>query len=158
MSDQPDELLNENNLNSHLERFKKICQESGLRITHQRLEVYQEVVNTPEHPDVEHVFKRIRKRLPTISLDTVYRTLTTLEDHGIICRVDPTAGRIRFDANPKNHHHFICTQCGKIQDIYLKPDECLSSPEEAKHAGIIETLHLQVRGVCNQCLSENEEA
>ena len=158
MYDHSNESLTENDPDKHLERFKEICQESGLRITHQRLEVFREVVNTPEHPDVEHVFKQIRKRLPTISLDTVYRTLTTLEDHGIISRVDPTGGRIRFDANSEDHHHFICMRCGKIQDIYLKSDECLSSPEEAKQAGKIDSLHIQVRGICNQCLKENEEA
>jgi len=132
-----------------LERLGKACRDAGLRMTHQRLEIFREIAVTDEHPDAETIFNRVRERLPTVSLDTVYRTLASLEQMGLLSRVDPTGGRARYDANCDSHHHFICTQCGSIDDVYLNED--IPLPEGIEDLGSAESLHLQVHGVCNQC-------
>ncbi|QBG49112.1 transcriptional repressor [Verrucomicrobia bacterium S94] len=134
-----------------LERLTEVCRANGLRMTHQRMEVFREVACTGEHPDADSIFKRVRKRLPTISHDTVYRTLASLEDTGLISRVDPTCGRARFDANTDEHHHYICTRCGKITDIYL--DAFPALPEGIENLGEVVSLHLQVHGICRNCKS-----
>ena len=72
---------------SALDKFKAISLEKGLRLTHQRLEILRELVGAKDHPSAEMVFGRVRRRLPTISLDTVYRTLSTFDELGIIMRV-----------------------------------------------------------------------
>jgi Fur family peroxide stress response transcriptional regulator len=92
--------------------------ESGLRLTHQRLEVAREVARSDEHPDVQTIYRGVRERIPTISLDTVYRTVAALAELGLIIRVGATPGPVRYDANVARHHHFMCTRCSLIRDVY----------------------------------------
>jgi len=80
-------------LAERLERFKAAARRAGIRLTHQRLEIFREVAATEEHPDAETVFRGIRKRVPTVSLDTVYRTLWLLEDLGLIATLGPRRER-----------------------------------------------------------------
>jgi Fur family peroxide stress response transcriptional regulator len=120
-----------------------------MRMTHQRREIFREIAQTDKHPDAETIFKRVRKKMPTVSHDTVYRTLASLEEMGLVQRVETLAGRARYDANPDRHHHFICTRCGSISDIYLKQDPPI--PEGIEKLGSAESLHMQVRGVCHNC-------
>ena len=67
-----------------LEGFKAACKRAGVKLTHQRLEIFQEVAASVEHPDADMVFRAVQKRMPTVSLDTVYRTLSLLSDLGIV--------------------------------------------------------------------------
>jgi Fur family peroxide stress response transcriptional regulator len=138
-----------------IERLKAACHEAGLRLTHQRMEIFREVARTGEHPDVDTVFRRVRERLPTVSHDTVYRTLSSLEEMGLIGRVDIAGGRARYDANRDAHHHFVCRICGSITDIYL--DKLPALPEAIGNLGDVESLHVQVRGVCSNCANINRK-
>ncbi len=132
-----------------LERLRLACRNTGMRMTHQRLEIFREVAQSNEHPDAETIFKRVREKMPTISHDTVYRTLASLEEMGLVDRVETMAGRARYDANPDCHHHFVCTRCGSIADFYL--DQAPSLPEGIENLGSAESLHVQVRGICHNC-------
>ncbi|HKL20414.1 MAG TPA: transcriptional repressor [Tichowtungia sp.] len=134
-----------------IERLQQACRDSDLRMTHQRIEIFREVAMTGEHPDAETVFKRVRKRMPTVSHDTVYRTLASLEEMGLVSRVDPVCGRARYDANCDSHHHFVCKQCGLIEDIYLDGKKEIPLPRGIQDLGNVDSVHLQVRGVCNGC-------
>ena len=131
------------------EKLKAACRKAGMRMTHQRMEIYREVAQTGGHPDADTVLQRVRVRMPTISHDTVYRTLASLEEMGLISRVDPVCGRARYDANCDSHHHFICTQCNRIADVYLNSE--IPLPEGIDNLGSTESLHLQIRGVCHNC-------
>jgi Fur family peroxide stress response transcriptional regulator len=137
------------NLTERLEQLSEACRKSGMRMTHQRMEIFKEVASTTEHPNADTIFHRVRERLTTVSHDTVYRTLASLEEMGLISRVDPISGGARYDANCDIHHHFICTKCGAITDVYLNQE--LPVPDGIKNLGDVETLHLQVRGVCHNC-------
>ncbi len=138
-----------------LEKLHRACRNAGLRMTHQRLEIFREVAMTAEHPDAETIFSRVRGRLPNISHDTVYRTLASLEQLGLIGRVSPVCGRARYDANSDTHHHFICTECGSIADVYVY--ESIPLPMGLEQLGHAESLHLQVRGICHKCNATNPE-
>lgn len=136
-------------IEERLEHLTEVCRAAGMRVTHQRLEIFREVAKTSEHPDADTIFQRVRERLSTVSHDTVYRTLASLEDMGLISRVDPIRGGARYDANCDKHHHFVCTHCGSISDIYLQYEPPL--PEGIENLGDVKSLHLQVRGVCQNC-------
>jgi Fur family transcriptional regulator, peroxide stress response regulator len=129
---------------------KALC-ESGLRLTHQRVEVAREVACTDRHPDAEAIYCRVRQRVPTISRDTVYRTLAALERLGLICRVEVLGGPARYDSNLECHHHFICERCGVIQDVYGNMCEGLEAPESVAELGKVESITVQLRGVCKRC-------
>jgi Fur family peroxide stress response transcriptional regulator len=136
-------------IEQRLEHLSEVCRSAGMRVTHQRLEIFREVAASCEHPDADTIFQRVRERLPTVSHDTVYRTLASLEEMGLVSRVNPSRGGARYDANCDEHHHFVCIKCGSIDDLYLQYEPPL--PEGIENLGDVESLHLQVRGVCQNC-------
>ena len=133
--------------------FRAECERRGLKLTHQRLEIYRELASTEQHPDADTVHRRVRKRIPVISKDTVYRNLKLLAEHGLISIVGLSHERLRFDANMESHHHFVCVRCGRIQDFCSPNLADIKMPQEAKIYGNPVSLHLEVKGVCVSCQS-----
>lgn len=143
--------ISSKDLEQLLDRFREGLKQSGVKLTHQRLEVYQELAKSGEHPDAETLFRRVRERLPTISLDTVYRTLWLLLDLGLITTLGPSRVGTRFDANLNSHHHFVCSRCGMTRDFYSEEFDRLEVPLTAKSYGHVQTTRVEVRGVCLEC-------
>ena len=138
-------------LQQRMNRFEEGLRRSGIKLTHQRLEIFREVAKSVDHPDVETVYKGVRKRVPTVSLDTVYRTLWLLLDLGLITTLGPSRERTRFDANLSVHHHFVCSRCGMTRDFYSDAFDELKVPQSVKSFGQVEATHVEVRGVCVKC-------
>jgi len=130
---------------------------SGLRLTHQRLEVIREVALSDEHPDVEALYRAVRERVPTISLDTVYRTVATLSDLGLVRRVVLTPGPARYDANASRHHHYVCTRCWLIRDIDDKALDAVRAPRGTASLGSVDSVEVQLRGVCTACQKKERD-
>jgi|BarGraNGADG00312_1021997.scaffolds.fasta_scaffold10026_2 Fur family transcriptional regulator, peroxide stress response regulator len=142
-------------LQSRMERFEEALRSSGIKLTHQRIEIFREVAKTGDHPDAEKIYKRVKKRIPTISLDTVYRTLWMLNDMGLITTLGLQRGRVRFDANVSPHHHFVCARCGRVGDFYSQDFDDLEVPEAVRSMGDVATIHVQFRGLCSRCSENN---
>ena len=134
-----------------IEMFSNFCRRYGAKVTHQRTEIYRELAGTNEHPDAETIYARVRKRIPTISLDTVYRTLRLLERRGLISRVGSLGERTRFDADTKRHHHFVCTGCGFMGDIYNDEWNDFRFPSDVMAMGTVNSVHIELRGLCKAC-------
>jgi Fur family peroxide stress response transcriptional regulator len=134
-----------------MERFEEVCRNSGVKLTHQRMEIFREVAQTGNHPDAEKVFQGVRERMPTMSLDTVYRTLWLLKDLGLITTLGSPRERTRFDANLTHHHHFLCVRCGLTRDFYNDEFDELMLPESVKAFGYVESTQVKVKGVCLKC-------
>jgi Fur family peroxide stress response transcriptional regulator len=137
------------------ELFVEECRRLGLKLTHQRLEIYKVLAAGEIHPSAEDIHKKLAPSMPTLSLDTVYRTLVTFERHGLIGRVEVLDDRARFDANLRNHHHVVCKVCRKAVDFYCPAIEDLNVPVDTEEWGKVETRHLELRGVCNNCLKKS---
>lgn len=138
-------------LEERLEHFKRVCREAGIKLTHQRLEIFREVAQAVDHPDAEKVFNRVRERLPMISLDTVYRNLWLANDLGLINIILTSQERTRFDANLKKHHHFVCINCDLTGDFYSEELDQITLPDSIKQLGVPETTQVEVRGLCHKC-------
>ena len=138
-------------LAERMKAIPELCLEAGVKVTHQRTEVYREVAATEEHPDVESIYKRVRKRIPQISLDTVYRTLRLFEEKGIIARVSYPGDRARFDGNTGQHHHFLCTKCGLVRDFCSDELNDLRLPASVRTLGEVSSAHVELRGLCRKC-------
>ena len=138
-------------LERRMRGFLEVCRSFGVKATHQRTEIYRELARTKEHPDAETIYARVRKRIPAISLDTVYRTLRLLEEKRIISRVGSLGERTRFDANTDRHHHFICKQCGYIGDFYNKRLNDVPIPNDVEAMGTVISVHVELRGICKTC-------
>jgi Fur family peroxide stress response transcriptional regulator len=134
-----------------MSRFREGLKQAGVKLTQQRLMIFQEVAGSEDHPDAETIFKSIREKAPSISLDTVYRTLWLLVDLDLISSLVALNGRTRFDANRSPHHHFICTECGLTRDFYFEEFDRLKIPEAVESLGQIKKTQVEVRGVCRDC-------
>jgi len=134
--------------------FEEVCKAKGLRVTHQRTEIFKALLELPNHPTTEDVFNRVRRHLKTISLDTVYRTIATLEDYGLIRRVHHVDSANRFDINASNHHHLVCSKCSKIEDFYWPEFDRMKPPESVSHWVQIEAKQVVINGLCSSCKEE----
>ena len=141
-----------------LELLKTVSRGAGLKLTHQRLEIFRELAGTEEHPDAETIFHAVQQRVPTVSLDTVYRTLWMLRDLGLVTTLGPQRDGVRFDANPDRHHHYLCVRCGLVRDFESEELNGLRVPDAVKQLGSIVDAHVEVRGLCTRCQRAQEES
>lgn len=148
--------ISKQEIEQRMERFEKVCRNAGMKLTHQRMEIFREVAQTLDHPDAEAVLRGVRERIPTVSLDTVYRTLWLLNDLDLINTLGPPRERTRFDANLRRHHHFVCSRCGLTRDFYSEELHELKVPQSVKSFGRVETTQVEVRGVCHGCASRKK--
>jgi len=140
-----------------LAHFKDICRRAGMKLTHQRTEIFREVARTADHPDAQTIYERVRERIPAISLDTVYRNLWLLNDLGVIATMGPPRERARFDANMTSHHHFVCTCCGFASDFYSQEFDELRPPAKVESMGSVEAVHVELRGLCMRCRKQEKK-
>jgi len=143
--------INNQTFNQRMKNFIEVCRKSGAKLTHQRIEIFREVAQTGDHPDAETIYNRVSMRIPTISQDTVYRTLWWLKEIGLINTLGTPRERTRFDANLGRHHHFICTQCALIQDFKSDVLDQIKLPETIKSIGHAEITRVEIKGVCLRC-------
>ena len=95
--------------------------------------------------------------MPTLSLDTVYRTLWLLRDLGHVSTLGPRHEVVRFDANLTQHHHYVCTRCGLTRDFESEELSALRIPKSVEGFGSIDATRVEVRGVCSRCAMEQME-
>lgn len=136
--------------------FKTACQARGVKLTHQRMVIYRELAASFDHPDAERVYENVRRQIPTISLDTVYRTLALLADMGLVMAIGAPRERVRFDANVDIHHHFICSACGSAADVHWPEFQRLHLPADSQRAGRVDSVRVEFRGVCANCLQNQQ--
>lgn len=141
-----------------LERFKAAAKDAGIKLTHQRLVILQAVASSLEHPSAEAVHRAVQASTPTVSLDTVYRTLWLLTDLGLLNTLGPRQDSVRFDANVENHHHYVCTRCGLVRDFESDDLNALKIPETVNHFGRVVSTHVEVRGICDRCAKQTSSS
>jgi Fur family peroxide stress response transcriptional regulator len=99
------------------EQFRILAWEHGLAATHQRQIVYEAVISSHGHYSPEQIYASVRKRVPSISLATVYNNLRLFVERGLLREVSPHASTLLVDGNLKPHHHLVCSRCKSVQDI-----------------------------------------
>jgi Fur family peroxide stress response transcriptional regulator len=146
--------INKSEVEQRMKLFETVCRSEGVKLTPQRIEIFREVAQTGDHPHADQVFQRVRDRLPTVSLDTVYRTLWLLKDLGLVATLGTSREGTRFDANLKSHHHFVCGQCGFTRDFYCDDLDNVRLPESVDSLGEVKATHVEVRGICRECIQK----
>ena len=123
----------------------------GLRMTDQRRAVYDALMGKRDHPTAVEVFMRVKGKMPSISLATVYNCLETLTDCGLVKSVNHDREPSRYCPNLNEHAHFFCTDCGTVADIPLRskkrPHEIWDVPSDVT----IEQSEVAFRGLCPKC-------
>jgi Fur family transcriptional regulator, peroxide stress response regulator len=126
------------------------CRQAGMNVTPQRLSIYRALLESEDHPSPELLFERVRARMPSLSLATIYKALDALQRLGVVGRVAVAGDRKRYDANPDRHHHLVCTRCDKVVDFYDDALNAIAPPRRV--AGFVpHAVHVQVTGLCASC-------
>ncbi len=147
--------LQDAEIERRLEQFKAAARSGGVKLTHQRLEIFQAVASSLDHPSAEAVHRAVQVTTPTVSLDTVYRTLRLLTDLGLLTTLGPRQDSVRFDANLESHHHYVCTRCGLVRDFENDDLNALEIPDTVNRFGQVVSTHVEVRGICDRCAEES---
>lgn len=130
--------------------------EKKLRNTEQRRVILEELVQVTTHPTANEIYDMVRKRLPRISLGTVYRNLEILSQRGKIKTIELAGTEKRFDGRTDNHYHIRCLKCGKVDDVPIRTiphiDEALKGKTDYRILG----HRLEFVGECENCTTERE--
>jgi len=134
-----------------MEQFITACRSVGLKVTHQRTEIYRHLLVRADHPSAETLHKHLLSALPSISLDTVYRTLATLEQHGLVTRIQTAESQARFEVAHNPHHHLICSRCKQVLDFHWPAMDSIDLPAIAGQWGQVDSKTIVMYGVCKNC-------
>lgn len=141
----------------------------GMKVTPQRLAVFEALYGDGGHPTADVIWDRVRERMSTVSLRTVYQALNDLVELGEVQMVDVGNGAVRFDPNLDPHDHFVCRRCERIHDV-MSTRPRLVSPHPASGFGddgdtsengdaakqvashyVVEEAEVIFRGLCPSC-------
>ena len=105
-------------MNITYSHIKERISASGLKATHQRIVILDAVLKMKNHPTVDYIYDNIKDANPSISLGTVYKTVETFVNNGLLSKVSTHEGHMRYDPKLDNHAHIYCTNTGEITDYY----------------------------------------
>ncbi|MGN0852985.1 MAG: Fur family transcriptional regulator [Kiritimatiellia bacterium] len=133
-----------------IEAFPAFCRERGLKCTAQRYAVFAAIRESTSHPSVDETWEIVRKKVPTITRESVYRILNEFSGIGLLSRMDALSAA-RYDTCLVPHAHFICEVCGGVTDYPLPGSFAVPDgmPSDCRH------VELRVSGVCDACRRKN---
>lgn len=117
----------------------------------QREAVLNVLCSTKTHPTAAWIYENVRLVIPNISLGTVYRNLTVLEQEGIIRKIPVGDNHEHFDGDTSEHSHFYCKSCQQITDIPLDTSDACKKVEQTEGVEIESATYTFV-GICKNCL------
>jgi len=122
-----------------------------LRITHQRDVILDELRAVKTHPTADELYEQVRRRLPRVSLATVYRNLEWLSEQGLARKIEVGGRQKRFDGDISEHYHVRCQKCGRVADVEMDVLENVES-RIAQCCGFTVTGHrIEFTGLCPEC-------
>lgn len=137
--------------NEMMDIFYQRTKKNGLKITPQRTAIYQELLKAKDHPSADMIYKRLVKKYPNISFDTVNRTLLTFSKIGIVNIVEGYGQSKRYDPDIDIHHHFRCIKCNNIIDFHNEDYDNIAIPKEISKQFTVINKKVVLEGLCNKC-------
>jgi Fur family ferric uptake transcriptional regulator len=126
----------------------------GFKMTAQRRVILEESRKDKSHPSADDLYLRVRRRLPDISLATVYRNLELLSEHGMIRRLWEGSGARRYDGTMEDHYHVSCEGCGRLDDVPLAAVDGFLERARALSDYDLRGYRLEFYGLCPACRAE----
>jgi Fur family peroxide stress response transcriptional regulator len=142
--------------NKTIEIFYQRSRKHGLKITPQRAIIYEELQKAKDHPTADDIYRRVVRKIPNISFDTVNRTLLIFSKIGLTNVVEGYGQAKRYDPDMEIHHHFRCIQCGSIIDFHHKKYDNMTVPEEINEQCTVISQKVVLEGLCSQCRKAGE--
>jgi Fur family transcriptional regulator, ferric uptake regulator len=124
------------------------------RMTNQRQVILEELKKLRSHPTAEALHQLVRRRLPKISMATVYRNLEVLCSEGLAQKLDMSGAQRRFDGDTSNHYHVRCVACGRVEDVDFEPIPNIEQTIGDRCAYKVLSHRLEFIGLCPDCLAK----
>ena len=121
------------------------------RTTRQRQQVFAALQGDHTHPLAHEIYRRVHKKLPRVSLATVYRNLHSLVEDGKIRTLVLDEQGARFDPETSQHDHFVCERCGRVVDLFLRRARRVDLSSLTRQGYVVTTDDLTVHGICRVC-------
>lgn len=125
--------------------------EKQLRMTHQREIIIDELKRCKSHPTADDLYEKVRKKLPRISLATVYRNLEILSEAGIIRKLEISGRQKRFDWELDSHDHIYCVRCHRVDNVNLENKKNISLQPKDSQGYKIAGCRVEFFGLCPKC-------
>ena len=122
-----------------------------LRMTRQREVILEELTKVTSHPTADEIYELVRKKLPRISLGTIYRNLEILSECGLITKMEIGGMQKRFDAVTENHYHIRCAVCGRVDDVDGEVLEDIAGRFANLNGYKVIDHRLELIGICPSC-------
>jgi Fur family peroxide stress response transcriptional regulator len=134
-----------------MENIVERCRKKGLKLTPQRIAILKYLKGNTTHPTAEAIYRKIKRVNPSVSFATVYNTVEALVNIGEMQKLTIDPKRLHYDPNPSPHHHIVCTECGKIGDVFVDYTAFLALPREITKDFTATGNHVDFYGVCKGC-------
>jgi Fur family peroxide stress response transcriptional regulator len=138
--------------------FYRRARENGIKVTPQRTAIYLELAGAKDHPSADMIYRKLIKKIPNISFDTINRTLLTFAEIGIADIVEGCGQPKRYDPDISAHHHFRCIRCNNIVDFCNKAYDDISVPREIQDQFTVLHKRVVLEGLCNRCKKKSERS
>ena len=125
-----------------------------MKMTRQRKVILESIEGLTCHPTADQVYQLVRKKLPRISLGTVYRNLESLSSAGLVRKLEPCSYQKRFDPNVQHHLHILCSSCGRLDDFPVEIKIDLKKLVKSKSDFDITGYQIEFTGICPDCLKK----
>jgi len=112
--------------------------------------------NTDTHPTASWVYDELKKEFNNLSMGTVYRNINILMDQNLVQKIEAGSSFDRFDANTEVHYHFICRECGRIDDLPLAKMADLNELVSRETGYQAESHRLDFYGTCPECTKSRQ--
>jgi Fur family transcriptional regulator, peroxide stress response regulator len=126
-------------------------QTNTYRNSKQRRRILEVLRSTDTHPTANWIYDQLKGEFPSLSLGTVYRNLSILQEQGMVVRMASGSTFDRFDAVVEPHPHFYCRDCGRVIDISQKDAKRIIQPGESTDGHLVENLKIEYHGICAAC-------
>jgi len=110
-------------------------------------------MSVPGHPSPEDIYERARRKIPSISLATVYKNIRTFLDSGMLQEVSLHHGSLRVEPNHQPHHHLVCVNCKSITDLDAAGLEPLQFRRGLPRGFRVKRIAVDILGICQKCSS-----
>lgn len=130
---------------------------AGLRATAPRLAILAELESDKRHPSAEMLLETLVDNNPSLSLSTVYATLETFLQKGLIRRISGLAGKLRVDGTLVEHDHAFCRNCGGVFDVSNEHVPRPAVPSELPNGMRVMKLHIEYEVICRSCLQTQDQ-
>jgi Fur family peroxide stress response transcriptional regulator len=137
------------------EQFRELAWKHGMAATHQRKIIFEAVVASPGHYSPEQIYVVVKRRIPSVSIATIYNNLRLFVEKGVLREVTPHASTLRVDGNLESHHHLVCTRCKSVQDITGDFVDLKRLARQAPGGFDLTEPMIEVFGLCQRCGAKN---